>query len=151
MKWYSIAFCTCFFVSALLLTNPLCAQVQNDKVEILRLRNAYNTAIKNFSTDQFSFLTNDVLTTTGNGTLIRGKENLKKFLQKASVSKMYWVRTPGEIDINTKLGLAWEMGTWKGYNIDTGDKVVTGGKYAAQWAKINGVWKIKSQLFVTLE
>lgn len=151
MKGYYLTFYTCFFVSALILTNPLLAQVQNDKVEILRLRNAYNAAIKNFSDEQFSFLTNDVLTTTGNGTLIRGKENLKRFLQKASVSKMYWVRTPGEIDINTKLGLAWEMGTWKGYNMDTGDKPVVGGKYSAQWAKINGVWKIKSQLFVTLE
>lgn len=151
MKVYYLAACTCVFVSSLLLTNPLLAQEQNDKVEILRLRNAYNAAIKNFSDEQFSFLTNDVLTTTGNGTLIRGKENLKKFLQKASVSKMYWVRTPGEIDINTKLGLAWEMGTWKGYNLDTGDKPIVGGKYSAQWAKINGVWKIKSQLFVTLE
>lgn len=92
-----------------------------------------------------------MLTTTGNGTLIRGKENLKKFLQKASLSKMYWVRTPSEIDVNTKLGLGYEMGTWKGYNSDTGDKPVVGGKYSAQWAKINGVWKIKSQLFVTLE
>jgi len=99
------------FFSALLLTNSLCAQVQNDKVEILRLRNAYNAAIKKFSNEQFSFLT-----TTGNGTLIRGKENLKRFLQKASVSKMYWVRTPSEIDVNTKLGLGYEMGTWKGYN-----------------------------------
>jgi ketosteroid isomerase-like protein len=151
MKWHYPALCACFFVAAQLISSPLCAQLQNDKVEILQLRNAYNAAIKNFSAEQFSFLTNDVLTTTGNGTLIRGKENLKKFLQKASVSKMYWVRTPSEIDVNTKLGLAWEMGTWKGYNIDTGDKAVVGGKYSAQWAKINGVWKIKSQLFVTLE
>jgi len=150
MKGY-LTFYICFFVAAQFVSTPLHAQLQNDKVEILRLRNACNEAIKNFSNEQFSFLTNDVLTTTGNGTLIRGKENLKKYVQKAYVSKMYWLRTPGEIDINTKLELAWEMGTWKGYNIDTGDKVVAGGKYAAQWAKINGVWKIKSQLFVTLE
>jgi len=147
----SVLFSSYIFIVTQFIIYPAQAQIENDKVEILRLRNAYNAAIKNFSGEQFSFLTNDVLTTTGNGTLIRGKENLKKFLQKASVSKMYWVRTPGEIDINTKLGLAWEMGTWKGYNIDTGDKSVVGGKYSAQWAKINGIWKIKSQLFVTLE
>lgn len=150
MKWYNLALCASFFVATQLLTSSLYAQLQNDKVEILQLRNAYNSAIKNFSNEQFSFLTNDVLTTTGNGTLIRGKENLKKFLQKASMSKMYWVRTPSEIDVNTKLELAWEMGNWKGYTIDS-DKVFAGGKYSAQWAKINGVWKIKSQLFVTLE
>lgn len=150
MKGNYLAFYTCFLVAALFVITPLYAQLQNDKVEILQLRNAYNAAIKNFSNEQFSFLTNDVLTTTGNGTLIRGKENLKKYLQKASVSKMYWVRTPSEIDVNTKLGLAWEMGTWKGYAIDS-DKVFAGGKYSAQWAKINGVWKIKSQLFVMLE
>lgn len=151
MKWHQLAFYSCFFIATQLLTITLPAQVQNDKVEILRLRNAYNAALKNFSDEQFSFLTNDVLTTTGNGTLIRGKENLKKYIQKVSGPKMYWVRTPGEIDVNTKLGLAWEMGTWKGYTVDSGDKPVTGGKYSAQWAKINGVWKIKSQLFVTLE
>lgn len=150
MKGHYLVFYTSFFVGALFVATPLHAQLQNDKVDILQLRNAYNAAIKNFSNEQFSFLTNDVLTTTGSGTLIRGKENLKKYLQKASVSKMYWVRTPGEIDVNTKLGLAWEMGTWKGYTIDS-DKVFAGGKYSAQWAKINGVWKIKSQLFVTLE
>ncbi|MBX2945409.1 MAG: nuclear transport factor 2 family protein [Cyclobacteriaceae bacterium] len=95
-------------------------------------------------------LTDDVLITTGNGTLIQGKENLKTYISKASGPKMYWVRTPIEIEVNNKLGLAWETGTWKGYS-ESGEKSVTGGKYSAHWSKIEGVWKIKSQLFVTLE
>jgi hypothetical protein len=83
--------------------------------------------------------------------LIQGKENVKKFISQATDPKMYWVRTPNEIDVNTRLGLAWEAGTWRGYTLDSGQKSVTGGKYSAQWIKVNGEWKINSQLFVKLE
>jgi len=127
-------------------------QRQDNKDEILRLRNAYNASLKNYDHDlSLSFLTEGVLTTISTGTLIQGKKNLKEFIQANSGSKMYWVRTPGEIDVNTELGLAWEVGVWKGYIPESGKKSVTGGKYSAQWIKINGAWKINSELFVKLE
>jgi len=128
------------------------AQIQEDKNEILQIRNVYNTSLKNYDYDlSLSFLTDDALTTISNGTLITGKKNLNAYIQANSGSKMYWVRTPEEIDVNTDLGLAWEAGTWKGYIPESGTKSVTGGKYSAQWIKINDVWKINSELFVKLE
>jgi ketosteroid isomerase-like protein len=152
MKINPVTISFSFFMVGLITTNSLLAQVQNDKVEILRLRNAYNAALKNFDEElSFSFLTDDVQSTISIGTLIQGKENLREYLRKATGPKLYWVRTPNEIDINTELELAWEAGTWKGYTIDSGNKSVTGGKYSAMWTKINGGWKIKSQLFVKLE
>lgn len=128
------------------------AQGQDDKDEILGLRNAYNASLKNYDYElSLSFLTEGVLTTISNGTLIQGKKNLKEYILANSGTKMYWVRTPGEIDINAELGLAWEVGTWKGYIPESGQMSVAGGNYAAQWIKINGVWKINSELFVKLE
>ncbi len=150
MRLNQVAQAILLFVVVLLPT--VRAQAQNDKVEILRLRNAYNAALKNFDENLgLSFLTNDAQTTISNGTLIHGKENLRRYIRKATGPKMYWVRTPSEIDINTELGLAWEAGIWKGYTVDSGQKSVAGGKYSAMWTKINGTWKIKSQLFVKLE
>lgn len=138
-------------ITQLLITSTL-ANAQNDKDEILSVRNASNAALKNLDNELYlTFLTDKALYTISNGTLIQGKENLRKYINQATGSKMYWVRTPTEIDVNAGLGLAWESGTWKGYTLDSGQKSVTGGKYSAQWIKLKGDWKINSQLFVKLE
>jgi len=138
------------FVVVLLPSIP--APAQNDKNEILRLRNAYNTALKDYDIElSLSFMTEGILSTISSGALIQGKPNLREYIRSKSNTKMYWVRTPKEIDVNTETGLAWETGTWKGYTPESGDKSVTGGKYSAQWLKINGVWKVNSELFVKLE
>lgn len=134
------------------LITPTQANAQNDKDEILSVRNASNAALKNLDNELYlTFLTDNVLYTISNGTLIQGKENLRKYISQATGPKMYWVRTPIEIDVNAGLGLAWESGRWKGYTVDSGQKSVTGGKYSTQWIKLNGEWKINSQLFVKLE
>ena len=128
------------------------AQKQTDKDEILRLRKSSNDALRKFDTELYlSFITDDAQYTISNGTLIQGKENLRKYISNSKGPKMYWVRTPIEIDVNEKSGLAWEAGTWKGYTVDSGQQSVAGGKYSTMWMKINGSWKIKSQLFVKLE
>lgn len=135
-----------------LLITPTQANAQNDKDEILSLRTASNAALKDLDNELYlTFLTDNVLYTISNGALIQGKENLRKYINQATGPKMYWVRTPTEIDVNAGLGLAWESGMWRGYTFDSGEKSVTGGKYSAQWIKVNGDWKINSQLFVKLE
>ena len=127
-------------------------QAQSDERVILNAREASNKALKNYQHERvLSYLTEDVLTTTGNGTLLAGKESLRNYILNASPSKMYWVRTPGQIKVNKERGLAWETGTWKGYDPQQGDQSVVGGKYSAMWTRASGSWRIKSQLFVTLE
>ena len=128
------------------------AIAQNSEAALKALRNASNQALKSYDHEKvLSFLTEDVLTTTGAGTLLSGKEALRSYIGKAPDSKMYWVRTPSEIQINEPSNLAWETGSWKGYDPAQGPDPVIGGRYSAQWTRKSGTWKIASQLFVTLE
>ncbi len=125
---------------------------QADQAQIRALREASNQALKAYDhAAELSHLTEEVLITTGSGTLLAGKEALRNYIESFGESKMYWVRTPGEIRVNEAKGLAWEQGTWKGYDPDQGTAPVVGGQYAAQWTKASGAWLIHSELFVTLE
>lgn len=135
--------CLVFSVSAL--------QAQSSDVdEIKSVRQASNQALRNYDEELNStFLTEDVLITTGAGTLLSGKAELMDYINNSTGPKMYWVRTPSEIKVNPQTQLAWETGTWEGFYADSSDPVV-GGKYSAQWTKKSGIWLIQSQLFVTL-
>lgn len=118
---------------------------------ILGQREASNQALRAFDEElNATFSTSDAFVTTGAGTLIAGKEALSAYLKSQKGPKMYWIRTPDEVIVNSKTMLAWETGTWKGYHEDS-DKPVVGGRYSAQWTKASGTWLIRSQLFVTLE
>ncbi|MGA9238218.1 YybH family protein [Robiginitalea sp.] len=135
-----------------LLVFTVAIYAQGEVTDISMLRQASNQALKSYDHEKvLSFLTEDVLTTTGAGTLLSGKEALRSYIGKAPDSKMYWVRTPSEIQINEPSNLAWETGSWKGYDPSIGSDAVIGGKYSAQWTRKSGIWKIASQLFVTLE
>lgn len=125
---------------------------QSDEAQIRAVREASNQALKAYDTTaELSFLTEDVLITTGNGTLLAGKEALRNYIGTFAESKMYWVRTPEDIDVHEANGLAWESGTWKGYDPGRGPAPVVGGRYAAQWTRASGRWRIHSELFVALE
>ncbi|PWN05738.1 nuclear transport factor 2 family protein [Rhodohalobacter mucosus] len=127
---------------------------QSSEQQIRAVREASNAALKALDEEANSeFLTDDVLITTGNGTLISGKDKLRDYIADASDAQpMYWVRTPDEIIVNDVRGLAWEAGVWHGYHADdiNGETSVFHGNYAAQWIRKSGEWKIQSQLFVTL-
>ena len=136
-------------LSILIFTSPLFSQT--NKEQILTIRNSSNLALKSYDNTQvLSYLTDDVLTTTGNGTLLCGKNGLEKYILDGGKSKMYWIRDAKEIIVNEKRGLAWESGIWNGYNPEKGSDSIISGNYSAMWTKESGVWKIKSQLFVTL-
>lgn len=119
--------------------------------QILVQGEASNQALRAFDEElNARFSTEDAFITTGAGTLIAGKEALSAYLKSQKGHKMYWIRTPNEVQVNPKPKLAWETGTWKGY-LDHSDKPVVGGKYSAQWSKASGTWLVQSQLFVTLD
>lgn len=135
---------------ALLFWLPNVHAQELDKQQILSQRKASNEALRNFDEElNATFSTEEAFITTGAGTLIAGQEALKSYLKSQSGPKMYWIRTPDEVLVNSKTLLAWETGTWKGYVEGSGEAVV-GGKYSAQWTKKSGTWLIQSQLFVTL-
>ncbi len=122
-----------------------------DEQQIRSIRQASNQALKSYETEEvLSFLTDDVLTTTGSGTLLCGKKALEDYISRGGQSKMYWIRETQEIQVNEKRKLAWELGNWKGYDPERSQEPIVHGKYSAQWTKESGNWKIRSQLFVTL-
>ncbi|WP_425636497.1 DUF4440 domain-containing protein [Algoriphagus yeomjeoni] len=136
-------------LALLLLQSSLYGQESEIK-QIHAQREASNKALKNF--DEVlnnTFMTDDVLITTGAGTLLSGKAELIEYIKNAKGPKMYWIRTANEVIVNSELQLAWEEGIWEGYTEGAITPVV-GGKYAAQWTKKSGTWLIQSQLFVTL-
>lgn len=125
---------------------------QTDTEQILATRNASNQALRAYDNEKvLSYLTADALTTTGNGTLLPNKNALKEYIFEGGKSTLYWVRTATEIVVNEKRGLAWENGTWNGYDPKQSDDAIIGGNYSAMWTKASGEWKIKSQLFVTIK
>ncbi len=124
---------------------------QNHETRIRSIREASNRALQAYDHAKvLSYLTDDVLTTTGNGTLLAGKEALKTYIAEGGDSKMYWIRSPEAIEVNEQKGLAWETGHWEGFDPDAGTHPVVGGNYSAMWTLASGEWKIKSQLFVSL-
>lgn len=130
----------------------LTSYAQSEQEQILKLRLGSNQALKAFDHEELlQFLTEDVQITTGNGTLIQGKSSLRAYLKKSVGSQVYFIRTSTEVEVNTQRGLAWETGTWKGYDLSKRQQAVVGGKYAAQWTKESGEWLIKSELFVMLD
>lgn len=139
-----------FLLIILISINGLNAQ--SDIEQIIVNRNASNKAIKalDFNLSN-TFLTDDVLITTGSGTQLVGKEALLTYINSSKTNTMYFVRTPDEIEVNNSRELAWESGTWKGFDINEKGKIIVHGKYSAMWTKASGKWLIKSQLFVTLE
>jgi len=82
--------------------------------------------------------------------LLSGKKALKKYIFAGAKSERYFVRETKEIILNEKRGLAWENGIWKGYDPRQSDESIVNGNYSAMWIKKFNIWKIKSQLFVTL-
>lgn len=124
---------------------------QSEIDRIIAQRKASTLALRNFDADlNATYSTDDAFITTGLGFLISGKEEQEIYLKSLKGPRMYWIRTPDEVLVNSKTMIGWETGTWKGYYEDS-DKPVVNGKYSAQWTKASGTWLIRSQLFVTLE
>ena len=134
---------------AILLSSALWSQTAEQQIRAIR--QASNKALKSYDTPKvLSFLTDDVLTTTGSGTLLCGKKALEDYISAGGQSKMYWIRETQEVRVNEKRKLAWEQGSWRGFDPERSQEPIVHGEYSAQWTKEAGVWKIRSQLFVTL-
>jgi len=89
----------------------------------------------------------DYVRISGTGIISIGKDSAvaywaKSFKDHPTIS---YVRIPTEIIISDNGVLAWESGTWTGINTKS-----KGGTYAAMWSKQDNIWKLQSELYVTL-
>ena len=90
--------------------------------------------------------------TTSLGDLLQDREGEAPAWQSLFDSRqsLRYLRTPASVEVSDSYPLAAETGEWVGtWTTDEGP-VRTGGRYAAMWRKIDGEWKIRSELFVAL-
>jgi len=126
------------------------SQDQNDSELIRNARTASNEAIARKDVEGIAkFWLDDFVIVRGSGAVLAGKEENKANWVKifTETPKSVFERIPSEIVISkNNPDLAWESGTWKGYNTYS-----SGGRYSAQWKKAAGEWKLQAELYVALE
>ncbi|MDB4903922.1 MAG: hypothetical protein JWQ63_3203 [Mucilaginibacter sp.] len=138
-------------VGFLLLTQFAFAQgsEQEDINAIKASRGASNAAIAKHDVDGMSkYWLADFTQTIGRGTTLIGADAIiaswkELFKTNAIVS---YVRSPVTITIGDNGIMAWETGSWTAKN-----SYSKGGNYSAMWRKIDGIWKIQAELFVSLK
>jgi ketosteroid isomerase-like protein len=59
-----------------------------------------------------------------------------------------YVRRPTEVDVYEPWAVAAERGEWTGRWTEPDGALEIGGKYQAQWRKVDGQWLIQAELFV---
>ena len=120
-----------------------------DIAAIKASRAASNAAIAEHDIDGMSkYWLADFVQTIGRGTSLTGKDTIIaswKALFKTNKTVLY-VRTPSVITIGDNGIMAWETGTWTAKN-----SYSNGGNYSAMWRKIDGIWKLQAELFVSLK
>jgi hypothetical protein len=68
----------------------------------------------------------------------------------AEFPDVLYVRTPSKIEVSTYLPRAAETGNWVGNWTAEKGRIEVGGSYFASWLKVDGSWKIQSEMFVTM-
>jgi ketosteroid isomerase-like protein len=124
-----------------------------DADAIKAARAASNRAIAGHDTDAIvSFFDKEYVITTGAGSILSGRD-----AQAGSWDEHFdqfpdvvYVRSPAEVRLSEANERAIENGAWVGtWTLENGVQE-KGGRYTAYWRKVDSVWKIRSELFVTL-
>ena len=143
-----------FFVTALLclaVASPMHGQSAADVIRSLRTQS--NAAIARHDVKgTVDLLDVEYQITTGDGTLAQNRSAESEAWAKefARAADLVYVRTPASIEVSSPGGRAAEIGTWTGsWSTPAGLRKV-GGRYAAYWRLVDGTWRIRSELFVTL-
>jgi ketosteroid isomerase-like protein len=127
---------------------PLAQSASQAVGEVRSARLAQNAAIAVHALDSVAtFWAKDVVIVSSRGAVMRGKDTYRQAFAGDSV--MIYVRTPVRIEAASAWPLVWEEGTWVGQRGANGPAAI-GGRYAAQWHRIDGRWLIRSELFVAL-
>ena len=89
----------------------------------------------------------------GNGGGTTGKDSASARLKRHLDQNpgLTYIRTPKNIFISDADTLAFETGKWIGLKTLQQNPKWLGGNYSAMWWKRNGMWKLRSELFVTLK
>ena len=118
---------------------------------IRSLREQFNAAIARHDAEAVaSFLDARYHITVGSGDLNWGGRAEEWAEVFTSTDDVIYVRTPESVDVSSSGDRAAEIGSWVGSWTTPGGPQQVGGRYAAHWQRMDGGWKIRSELFVTL-
>jgi ketosteroid isomerase-like protein len=103
--------------------------------------------------DVASFWTDDVTICRGLGIQLAGKAAYRTLYEgdASSATPLVYERLPVTIEVSPHWPLAFESGTWSGHLGSVSGPVVISGRYSAQWVKRDGLWLIRSEVFVALD
>jgi len=136
-----------------IVTASAIAQDNSDMEQIRTARADFNDAIARHDvTAIVSFLDEEYQITTSLGQLLQGRDGEAAAWRNLIESRqdLLYVRSPESIEVSSDYPLAAEFGTWVGTWSTNQGEVRTGGRYAAMWRQVDGVWKVRSELFVAL-
>ena len=129
------------------------AQDVSDEEQIRVARAQYNDAIASHDVSGIvSFLDEEYQITTSLGQLSQGRDDDAAAWEQlfATREDVVYVRSPESIEVSKDYPLAAEVGTWVGTWSTADGQVRTGGRFSAMWRKVDGEWKVRSELFVAL-
>jgi ketosteroid isomerase-like protein len=139
------------FLTALCVCDPLQAQPPEDERLIREARAQSNTAIASHDLDGIArawMPDVHVVSSTSAQTAGRQANQQRMARQFALRPDTIYVRTPATIEVFAAWNVASERGDWIGRWTEPDGKVEIGGKYQAQWRKIDGRWLIHAELYV---
>lgn len=122
-------------------------------MSIRATRQEFNNAIAaHNATNLAAFCTEDYNSVTSSNFEIKGIENLIKALEGEFRTKkeVVYVRTPTDIQVFEAWNMASEIGQWTGQWQESDGLVQLSGTYYAKWHKVNGLWKIRAEVFTPL-
>ena len=127
------------------------AQHSPDQNAIHGIRKASNAAIAAGDATGFAVsLDQDFVVVTGNGTLLSREAYIATFAKDfEDPHSLRFERIPDSIEVSRSVPLAAEHGHWVGRPL--GRPVIYSGTYLAMWRKTASGWKLRSELFVSLE
>lgn len=140
-------------VAVLSIASIAVAQSDTEIEQIRNVRAEYNDAIARHDVPGIvSFFDSEYQITTSLGQLSQDVEGEAADWRTLIESRkdLLYVRSPESIEISKDYPLAAESGTWVGTWSTSQGPVRTGGRYSAMWRQVDGVWKVRSELFVAL-
>lgn len=127
--------------------------VLTDEQQIRQAREQSNQAIaRHDSMALATYWTEDFHLITSRNTEVSGREANRKSFANEFKNKpdVIYVRTPARVEVFSDWGMASETGTWTGQWKEPDGQVQVSGTYYAKWHTINGVWKIRAEVFTPL-
>jgi ketosteroid isomerase-like protein len=143
-----------FALAAIALAQPVAAQTPAEAERAIRdQRAAFNRAIA--ATDLpaiAAVLADHVQMITGSDSIhVAGKQaHLDRWAEGfKDPNRLVYVRIPTKVTVSPLLPIALETGHWRGATAGA-TKDWIGGDYTAKWRRIDGVWRVEVETYVTM-